>query len=412
MQLQEFNARGRMSLRPCSSTFVDSVQQAGLRPLRLRFALAIGAALTLGCNPAKKDGAQKAEAVRSTEPARAVVPSMPSNSTQAPKRGSVVLVAGGDIDLSRTTGQRILLDPHIDPFSELRPVLDTGDLRFANLESPLCDLDGRTVSEHNRLVFAGPPAGADVAKRGRFEILSTANNHAWDFGLRCLSETIQNLKRVGIAHVGTDAEGKDPLQPRIIESNGQRFAFFAVTGIFNQGPLRDHEAKAYIADADMGVLARRIAKVRGSVDRVVVSVHIGEEYMHVPIDATRYALIGAVDAGADLVIGHHTHTPQRVEFHRGVPVVMSLGNLVFHEHRDHPWTGWSYLVRVMFPATGGPSLEICPYHLFDASPQRLTDRQEAAFYQHWDQISKSRYAGKRTTRSKDGCSTLVPPNEG
>lgn len=320
----------------------------------------------------------------------------------------VVILAGGDIDLSRTTGQRILRNPSLDPFDQVRPLLESADLRFANLESQLCELDGRTVSAHNHLVFSGPPTGAEVVGRGRFDIVSTANNHAWDFGFRCLRETIQNLQRVGIAHVGTD-DGGDPLRPVILEKNGQRLAFFAVTGIFNHGSLRNHKAKAYVADADMGALGRRIAKVRPRVDRVIVSVHIGEEYMHVPINATRYAMLGAVDAGADVVLGHHTHTPQRVEFHKGVPVVMSLGNLVFHQHRDHPWTGWGYLARITLPETGPPSVEVCPYHLFDAAPQRLTARQEAAFYQHWDRISISRYAGQRAQRSDDGCTRLLAP---
>jgi poly-gamma-glutamate synthesis protein (capsule biosynthesis protein) len=242
-----------------------------------------------------------------------------------------------------------------------------------------------------------------VLARARFDIVSTANNHAWDYGRRCLGETIDNLRRVGIAHVGTDAAGMDPGQARIVERHGQRFAFFAVTAIFNQGPLREHEAKAYIADADMGGLARRIASVRGRVDWVVVSVHIGEEYMHVPINATRYALFGAVQAGADVVLGHHTHTPQRVEFYERAPVVMSLGNFVFHEHSSHPWTGWGVLARVTFAKGSRPRLEACPYHLLDAAPQPLTDAQHTAFTSHWDQIANAPHAGRRGERTSDGC---------
>ena len=377
--------------------------------------IALGCAALLvgvGCQRQERaDSTGSTKANESMQPLAVAAPVPPAASSSAPKSrvDAVVLMAGGDIDLSRITGQRILNNPDLDPFTEIRPLLESADLRFANLESPLCDLGGKTVSEHNRLIFAGPPKGADVVARGGFHVLSTANNHAWDFGLQCLRETISHLARVGIPHVGTDAEGKEPMRPVLIERNGQRFAFFAVTGIFNQGPLRDHKAKDYIADADMGVLARRIAKVRDRVDRVIVSVHIGEEYMDVPINATRYALIGAVEAGADVVLGHHTHTPQRVEFHEGVPVVMSLGNLVFHEHRDHPWTGWGYLTRMTFEPGRAPSVEVCPYHLFDAAPQRLTPKQEAAFYQHWDRISVSRYAGRRADRSADGCTKLEPP---
>lgn len=376
-------------------------------------ALCLGAALAVGCKPAEREDQTVVETplaapAESARVAGSAQPAPLASASAVPTR-PVVLIAGGDIDLSRTTGQRILNNPDLDPFVGVRSWLTRADLRFANLESQLCDLGGKTVSEHNRLIFAGPPTGAEVVQRGGFDILSTANNHAWDFGLRCLDETLRNLQRVGIEPVGTDATGKDPLRPVEIERHGQRLAFFAVTAIFNHGPLRDHEAKSYLAWADMGELGRRIAKIRDRVDHVVVSVHAGEEYMHVPIEATRYVLIGAVEAGADVVLGHHSHTPQRVEFHKGKPVVMSLGNLVFHQHRDHPWTGWGYLVRVTLPVEGDRSVEICPYHLFDASPRPLTERQESAFFQHWDRISIAPRAGRRAERSSDGCVRLMEP---
>lgn len=378
--------------------------------LRTALALSLGPLLS-GCpgeQPTDAFDAGPSTSASSELAVRSPSPPPVASAVPAPKR-EVTLLAGGDVDLSRLTGRRIIENPELDPFAQIRPLLESSDLRFANLESQLCDLGGKTVSENNFLVFAGPPGGADVVRRGKLDIVSTANNHAWDFGLRCASETIENLRRVGVQHVGTDAEGKDPMRPLEIERHGQRFAFFAITGIFNHGRLREHEARRYIADADIGALRRRIATVRDRVDRVVVSVHIGEEYQHVPIEATRSVLIATAKSGADAVLGHHTHTPQRVEFHGGVPVVMSMGNLVFHQHRDHPWTAWGYLARVTFEKDRGTRLEICPYHLFDAAPQRLTDRQEQAFLAHWDRISAGPAAARRGPRSPDGCFEMQPP---
>ncbi|HQF26892.1 MAG TPA: CapA family protein, partial [Polyangiaceae bacterium] len=112
---------------------------------------------------------------------------------------------------------------------------------------------------------------------------------------------------------------------------------------------------------------------------------------------------------ADLVLGHHSHTPQRVEFHKQIPVVMSLGNFVFHQHRDHPWTGWSYLARVTFPPKGPLTIEACPFFIFDASPQPLTQAQQTAYFQHWDAISRAPRAAIRGARSADGCVALLSP---
>jgi len=320
----------------------------------------------------------------------------------------VVVLAGGDVDLSRRTGQRILRDPNLDPLRDIRPIFQQADIRFANLESQVCDLDGVTVHPDNPLVFAAPPGAAAVLKRSSFDVLSTANNHAWDFGKRCLVETIDRLQSVGIRTVGTTADGGDPLTPVVIEKRGQKVAFFAMTAIFNDGPLRRHVAAPFVAYADMKDLARKIAAIRPEVRWVVASVHIGQEYADQPVDANRAVLAAAIDAGADVVVGHHPHTPQRVEFHHGKPIAMSLGNLVFHEHRDHPWTGWGLLARVTLHGDTA-RLEVCPYRLADAAPKALDAAQEALFWSHWDAISKGPSVAKRGARAPDGCVAMLPP---
>ncbi len=343
-------------------------------------------------------------------PARSPTPiasASPSPATD-PDR-ALVLLAGGDVDLSRRTGQRILREPSLDPLRAMQPLFATADVRFANLESQLCELNGVTGSPGNPLVFAGPPGGAAVLARSRFDVMSTANNHAWDYGKPCLVETMDRLHAAGIQPVGTDARGEDPMRPVVVQRGGRKLALFAVTAIFNDGPLPKHEASAYVAYADIGALARRIAAIRASVDWVVVSVHIGEEYLVVPIEATRYVLIATADAGADVVIGHHTHTLQRVEFHDGKPIVFSLGNLVFHENSSHPWTGWSALARVRFADGRPPALELCPYHLFDAAASPLDDQLRPAFVSHLDAISKHPAAARRGPLSADGCIAMLPP---
>lgn len=374
--------------------------------------LSCGTALACRASPHTMPAAIDTDATAPPASVPALVSSAPEpeaapSATVAPP---LVLVAGGDIDLSRGTGQRILRDPSYDPFTEMRPLLSQADLRFANLESPLSDQGGITGSKDNPLVFTGPPQGADVLTRGGFDIVSTANNHAWDYGKRGLEETLANLDRVGIAHAGTDASGRNPWAATVLERRGYKIAFLAVTGIFNDGPAQLPEPRKYIASAHLDSLAREIAAVRNHVDWVVASVHIGEEYADIPIDSFRNVLSGAARFGADVVLGHHPHTPQRIEYHHGRPVVFSLGNFVFHEHSNHPWTGWGYLVRVTLERQNAPRIEVCPYHLLAARPQPLTQAQDSAFFAHYDAISKHPAAARVTTRSADGCALMQPPS--
>ena len=372
--------------------------------------LLVPAALCLlACVAACKEP-PKAQPTPSEVPALSA-PTVPSASPAAidPPANRIVLIAGGDIDLSRRTGQRILRDSSLDPLASLRPLTSPADVRFANLESQLCDLGGSTGSPTNPLIFAGPPQGAEVLQRGLIDVVSTANNHSWDYGLRCLSETLTNLDRVGVQHAGTDPSGRDPHQSVIVRRNGRSLAIFASTLSFNDGPLPQHLASKYVAYGDIGAIGRRIAAVRSEVDWVMVSLHWGDEYTDVPTQAHRAGMRAAVDAGADVVVGHHPHTPQRVEWHRGRPIVFSPGNLVFHENSNHPWTGWGYLARITLDKEVSAGVELCPYHLVDASAQRLGDVEERAFFAHWDRISIGPGVARRGERTEDGCTRLLAP---
>jgi hypothetical protein len=80
---------------------------------------------------------------------------------------------------------------------------------------------------------------------------------------------------------------------------------------------------------------------------------------------------------------------------------------VFHQHSDHPWTGWGYLARVTLAKGEPPRIEVCPYHLLAAVPQPLTAAQEPAFWAHFEAISRAPGAGRRAERAEDGCTRIV-----
>jgi poly-gamma-glutamate synthesis protein (capsule biosynthesis protein) len=106
------------------------------------------------------------------------------------------------------------------------------------------------------------------------------------------------------------------------------------------------------------------------VDVVVVSVHAGDEYVDTPREGVRRLLRSAVSAGADLVIGHHPHVVQRVEWVDGKPVFFSLGNLLMRMVTGKPWTEFGLLARVELRRGGRPRAEACPVriHGLDAIP--------------------------------------------
>jgi poly-gamma-glutamate capsule biosynthesis protein CapA/YwtB (metallophosphatase superfamily) len=328
----------------------------------------------------------------------------------------VTLLLGGDVELARATGRRLLRDPTYDPFATLHAFLARADLRFVNLEGPLSDQRGETMSPSNQLIFTGPPSGADALARAHVDVVSTANNHAWDYGRLALLETLALLDRAGVAHAGTGATLDAALSPALVEAGGWRVAFIAVTDVFNFGPLAAHEAHAHVASADPAAVSRSIAAARArGADVVVVSHHGGDEYVDQPLARARSLLHAYVDAGADLVVAHHPHVVQGVEWYAGRPVFYSLGNVLMQMHSSHPWTGFGLFARVTFEADGPARVEACPHRILGLAAIPLADDPQApalqaAFFAHLREVDA--WLGESATRvgppTTDGCRALVP----
>jgi hypothetical protein len=325
-----------------------------------------------------------------------------------------VIVAGGDVNLGRGLGQRILQDPSCDPFRAIAPLWSAADLRFANLESQLSDQKGVTVKPDNWLVFTGPPAGADVLARAGIHLVSTANNHMWDFGYRALVETHGHLDRVGIAHAGSSLEPEGMYRPAVLKVKGWSVALFAVTQIWNQGPIEKHRGRFHVAWADVGRLREPIEKARRENDVVLVSYHGGGEYMDETVRWTRDFVAGVMALGVDAVLGHHPHVPQGVGWHGGRPVFYSLGNLVFAPN-EHRWTSAGMLAKLTFHRDRPMQTEACPFRFRSYEPTALDRPEDRVFVSVFRSHLKSISLGVGGTELGEpgslGCMTLGPKPE-
>jgi poly-gamma-glutamate synthesis protein (capsule biosynthesis protein) len=275
-------------------------------------------------------------------------------------------------------GQALLRDPTLTPLAPLAPWLDPASVRFVNLEGPLSEQGGQTMSPRNSLIFTGPPIGAEALARSRIDVVSTANNHAWDYGKAALLETLTHLDRVGIRHVGTGVDLAAAQAPVVLERGGMKIGFLAATGIWNQGALAGHPGRDHVAAADASWLvpAVRSLKQQG-VDVVAVSYHGGEQYQEAPISIARNLHRALIDAGADVILGHHPHVLQGVGWHRGRPIFYSLGNLLMRMHSEYPWTGLSMVARLTFRKGEAPRAEVCPLRILGMTLKPLHEGADA-----------------------------------
>jgi poly-gamma-glutamate capsule biosynthesis protein CapA/YwtB (metallophosphatase superfamily) len=315
-------------------------------------------------------------------PAAALASVTPTRAAAAPAAApepepSIVLALGGDVNFGRECGQYILKDASYAPFAGLSEAWTSADARFVNLESHLSDQNGLTQSPSHRLIFTGPPGGADVLAKAKVSLVSTANNHAWDYGKSALFETMANLERAQVAFAGTGRNVEHAYQPAVLRVKGRSIAVFAVTHVWNQPPFATHEGKDFVAWANVPKLKAGIERARRENDFVLVSYHGGEEYVHAPTDRTRRFAKEVMALGVDAFIGHHPHVPQGIGWVEGRPILYSLGNLVFAGHDERPWTKQSFFARLTLRRGAPAELSACPYALDGHRPRSLDKQRES-----------------------------------
>jgi hypothetical protein len=218
-------------------------------------------------------------------------------------------------------------DDGADMFTAVTPWLADADLTFGNLEGPLCD-SGKTnkcrpdSAPGSCYAFRTPGRYAPLFKAAGFDLLSTANNHASDFGEVCRHETEALLDGLGIAHSGR------PGDIASVQANGLKIAMIGFHTSRSCHYLNDHETAAQ--------LVRALATEH---DIVIASFHGGREgskALHTPNGREtfygedrghlrRFAR-DVIDAGADLVLGHGPHVLRGMEVYNERLIAYSLGN--------------------------------------------------------------------------------------
>jgi poly-gamma-glutamate capsule biosynthesis protein CapA/YwtB (metallophosphatase superfamily) len=187
-------------------------------------------------------------------------------------------------------------------------------------------------------------------------------------------------------------------------------AVVAVTHVWNQGPLEEHEGKDFVAWASLPRLRAALAKAREQATFVIVSYHGGAEYQDAPSELTRRFAKAAIEAGADAVIGHHPHVIQGVGWVGERPVFYSLGNLVFGPRAAHPWTRYGMLTRIEIDRDGTPRYAVCPYELVEFEPTPLSGPERVRFLEHVRMASTAVGGVVLGAPDARGCSSVGRPN--
>ena len=202
--------------------------------------------------------------------------------------------------------------------------------------------------------FRNDPKTIEGLTFAGFDVISLANNHAFDYGRAALEDTFLRLKTAGvdehsfistrrsarvIDYIGAGLNENEAFSPIIKEINGSigspqvKIAFLAYT---NLGPetwkaTAENSGIAWISEKNFERIKGEIENAKSKADILIVSLHSGEEYLSEPTQFQIEFSKAAIDSGADLVVGHHSHVVQSMEKYGDGWIFYSLGNFVFDQ---------------------------------------------------------------------------------
>jgi poly-gamma-glutamate capsule biosynthesis protein CapA/YwtB (metallophosphatase superfamily) len=247
----------------------------------------------------------------------------------------------GDVMLSRGVGSRMEAQNNWTlPFEDVADTLRSADLRFCNLECPLSDR-GRNL--HHLYSFRADPLALEGLKAAGFNVISQANNHAYDWGPQALLDSLERLRTAGIRPVGAGQNDLAAHYPALVNVGGLRVAFLAYVEIDPKEAMAgvDRPGVAWLEPAR--VLAD-IHFARPLADLVIVCPHWGVEYALKPTRNQMELAHQMIDAGADLIVGSHPHVVQPLEPYHDRWIAYSLGNFVFDQ--KNPATHRGLMLKV------------------------------------------------------------------
>ena len=244
---------------------------------------------------------------------------------------------------------------------------------LTNLETPMCEAD--TPIPKTGPNFRVSPEVVGGLEAAGFDVVALANNHILDQGEQGLADTLRLLDASGIARHGAGMTHEEASRTLTQTLAGQRIAFVNLAeGEFSQC----QEEGAGAARLDPVPNTQQIEAANAAHDIVIVSVHSGNEYVPFPSPRTQQTYREFIDAGADVVIGHHPHMPQGIERYRDGVIFYSLGNFLFDyaTHQDHPYTAVSFLAEIGFDRLGAARVQVHPYRKHEDASLSLMDASD------------------------------------
>jgi poly-gamma-glutamate capsule biosynthesis protein CapA/YwtB (metallophosphatase superfamily) len=274
-----------------------------------------------------------------------------------------VFIAGDYVQPEPARGTPVVAD-------SLAERIRAASLSLVNLEAPVDppSLPAEKSGPAKRSAIDAPAA----LREAGFDAVTLANNHIMDYGEPGLKTTQSECDREGLASCGAGRNLDAAMEPLRTTVDGTSLSVFSFCEEEFGIATEDEPGVAPISHPEA---RNRVAAEAETADVVIVIAHGGVEFVPFSPPHRQSQLRGFVEAGADLVVGHHPHVPQGWEIHKGTPIFYSLGNFRF-EMPNRPKTRWGLGLEVAIDGDGTASVELIPTELVDGTVYEI-ERERA-----------------------------------
>ena len=247
--------------------------------------------------------------------------------TDQTAKSSLMIHGTGDVSLDPSQIPAFRTQGYDWAWSGLDGLFGRDDLTMVNLECPVTDI---VDPEPKAFTFRCDPLALPAARRAGIDVVSQANNHAYDQGPAGLVDSLDAIRAAGLAAVGAGADESEALRAARFEVQGWTVAVVGIDQILDPpdqvaGPSKPGTAVGH----DFRLALRAVRDAAASSDLVFVMIHWGVELEVRPRPYQVRQAHRMIDAGADVIFGAHPHVLQPLETYRGRPIFYSLGNLVW-----------------------------------------------------------------------------------
>lgn len=280
----------------------------------------ITASILCGCAPAAQltQPTTTVPTVQTTVPTTVQTePTQPTTIQTEPQPEIFTLSFAGDCTLGTeydTYGSggsfiQVIGENYQYPLQNVLAYFGSDDFTMVNLEGALTEFNIPVEKEYR---FRGPSEYAKILTLGSVEAVNLANNHSYDYGETGYADTKAALTQENITFAGKNETAF------FVTQRGLKIGIYC--------------AQFYINNQNM---EQSIADLRSEGAQIVVaSFHWGTEGNYIPDDSQKTIAYDAIDAGADIVFGHHPHVLQPIEQYKDGVIYYSLGNFSFGGNRN------------------------------------------------------------------------------